>query len=176
MLSRNKFFAVFLFLTVLSGCLSMPKYEPAPADIYFIDEVEMTQRNPAFTRVMTAELDSRALEDAKIQYLLEAVRRTKYDFIRNAAHHDGARAVLHLRQKYMARRHLVHTAREFIDLCASRSESSGKPYVVELPSEETYSTRDILYNELRRLEERLNSRLVSSENKESALSRLLPGK
>lgn len=174
---RGKYgFCVLLgALLFLAGCLSMPKYEPAPADIYFIEEAEMTQRNPAYTRVMTAKLDSRTLEDAKIQYLLEAVRRTKYDFVRNGAHHDGARAVLHLRQKYKARRHLVHTAREFIDLCASRSETTGKPYVVQLPSKETYSTHDVLYNELRRLEEKLNSRPVSSDDKKGILDHILPG-
>jgi hypothetical protein len=68
-------------------------------------------------------------EIVKIDYLISAIAELKgAKFIRNSKEYDTKAATEHLRLKLRAAGDRVKTADDFIELCASRSSVSGKPY------------------------------------------------
>ena len=75
-----------------------------------------------------------ALEDTDktIRYLLDYVSRTDATFIRNGREANGKQAADHLRQKWDYFRNSIKTPEDFIRLAATRSELSGKLYLVRL--------------------------------------------
>jgi hypothetical protein len=91
-------------------------------------------------------------ENQKIEKLLLFVEKSEATFIRNGSEHKATDAAKHLRMKLKKAGTRVKTARDFIDLIASKSSSSGEPYQMKFKSGAVLNTRDILYNELRKLE------------------------
>ncbi len=69
----------------------------------------------------------------EVDYLLSYVETSGCSFYRNGSWYDGASAKAHLRTKYdyLANRHLIASADEFIDKGASSSSFSGKPYKIK---------------------------------------------
>ena len=99
-----------------------------------------------------------ALEKVKIRYIMEALRRSELTFIRNGVAYSGQRAAGHLRWKHRLRGRRIRTAREFIDKIATRSSLTGKLYMARAPDGQTYPFSDIIYNELRRIEQYINGK------------------
>jgi hypothetical protein len=66
----------------------------------------------------------------EIEYLLQYIEVSGCSFYRNGTWYDGPRAQAHLRTKYdyLAERHLIDSAEDFIDKAATKSSLSGKPY------------------------------------------------
>lgn len=86
--------------------------------------------------------------DATVQHLIAHVAGSDLVFIRNAGRYTGQQASEHMLKKYRHFRDRIKTPEEFIDLCASRSLLSGKPYrVVDAQGRETM-TRTWLLAEL----------------------------
>jgi hypothetical protein len=70
-------------------------------------------------------------EREKIEALIQAVEGMKgAKFVRNGAEYDGHAAADHMRRKWKQAADQVKTARDFIRLAASKSETSGKPYLI----------------------------------------------
>lgn len=69
-------------------------------------------------------------EKEKIAALLDDLSGSDAKFVRNGTEYSGADAADHLRRKWRAAGDRVSTAREFIELLASRSSSSGEAYLV----------------------------------------------
>jgi hypothetical protein len=69
----------------------------------------------------------------EVDYLLSYVETSGCSFYRNGSWYDGSQAKAHLRTKYdyLAARHLIASADEFIDKGASSSSFSGKPYKIK---------------------------------------------
>jgi hypothetical protein len=69
---------------------------------------------------------------AEIDALLSALQTSGCEFYRNGSWHDAAAAKSHLLRKlrYLERKNLVTSTEQFIDLGASGSSTSGKPYLV----------------------------------------------
>jgi hypothetical protein len=69
---------------------------------------------------------------AEIEAILNRLEASARRFQRNGAWHDGARAKAHLLRKleYIEERGTVQSAEQFIELAASRSSLSGRPYQV----------------------------------------------
>jgi hypothetical protein len=67
----------------------------------------------------------------EIDHLLEFIAASPCAFIRNGVAYNSAQAVDHIQDKYDYYRDDIHSAEDFIALAASRSEMSGKPYLVE---------------------------------------------
>ena len=67
----------------------------------------------------------------EIDHLLEFIAASPCAFIRNGVAYDGAQAVDHIKDKHDYYRDDIHSAEDFIAFAASRSEMSGKPYLVE---------------------------------------------
>lgn len=70
---------------------------------------------------------------AEIDALLSALQTSGCEFNRNGAWHTASEAKAHLLQKleYLENRNAVHSTEQFIDLGASASSASGKPYLVK---------------------------------------------
>jgi len=69
---------------------------------------------------------------AEIDAMLNRLEASGCQFQRNGSWHDGARARSHLLDKlaYIEKRGTVQSAEQFIELAASRSSLSGRPYQV----------------------------------------------
>ena len=68
----------------------------------------------------------------EINYLLGFIEVSGCQFYRNGSWYDSKMAQKHLRGKYEAlvSRNLIHTAEDFINLGASESSMSGRPYEI----------------------------------------------
>ncbi|WP_162578679.1 DUF5329 family protein [Variovorax sp. PBS-H4] len=74
---------------------------------------------------------------------------TTMKFLRNGEPHDAGEAAEHMQAKYKHFRDEIVTAEDFIERCASRSELTGKPYMVKLADGKTHEARGFLTQELR---------------------------
>ena len=70
---------------------------------------------------------------AEVAHLMAAVEKSQCKFNRNGSWHDARAARSHLQKKfaYMDKRDLAPTTEKFIELGASTSSSSGKPYQMQ---------------------------------------------
>lgn len=92
-------------------------------------------------------------EMARIERLLTALAaRRDLRMIRNGSEYDCDTAVTFLRRKLSSMGDDVKTAEEFIDRIASRSSTSGKPYLVRLSDGKEITSGEFLRLELVRLE------------------------
>lgn len=102
-------------------------------------------------------------EQIKIERLLRDLELSGATFIRNGGEYDSAKAAAHLRAKLSKAGDRIRTAREFVDLVASKSSQSGAPYQLRLPGESNkIPVRDWLMKKLDALEARIEN---SSESK-----------
>lgn len=68
--------------------------------------------------------------DQTIQYLIGYVSGSSLTFIRNAREYTPGEAAEHMNKKYQYFRDDIETPEDFIELCATKSLLSGKPYLV----------------------------------------------
>lgn len=66
----------------------------------------------------------------EIDYLIEEVGKSGCTFIRNGKYYAGRRARAHLQSKRRLNGHLIDSTEEFIEKIASKSVTSGKPYLI----------------------------------------------
>lgn len=68
--------------------------------------------------------------DEEIDYLISSVGRSGCAFIRNGKRYSGRDARAHLRSKRRRNAHLIDSTEEFVEKIASKSSTSGKPYLI----------------------------------------------
>ena len=91
-----------------------------------------------------------AQEHALIQTLIQRVEQmSTMTFLRNGGAHTAAEAAQHMQAKYAHFKHRIFTAEDFIELCASRSEMTGKPYMVKVGDAAPVEANTFLKKELR---------------------------
>lgn len=83
-----------------------------------------------------AEGPHRPSELERIAALLDAVERSGVKFIREGKEYSAKDARKHLERKLRYAGDRVKTAEEFIDGIATRSSTTGRPYLVRLPAGE----------------------------------------
>jgi hypothetical protein len=68
----------------------------------------------------------------EIKGLLDFVEQSECQFVRNGSEYPGPRARAHLEKKlnYLEGKNMVNSAEDFIDLAATKSSISGRPYEV----------------------------------------------
>ncbi|MCC2957012.1 DUF5329 domain-containing protein [Massilia sp. IC2-477] len=91
---------------------------------------------------------------AEIDGLMAKMSNSGCEFERNGSWHSGADARKHLLRKldYIeGRRETLQSTEQFIDLAASKSSFSGRPYRVKCSSGEALPSRDWLHRELKTL-------------------------
>lgn len=94
-----------------------------------------------------------AVEKAKIEALLAHVGGlADAKFVRNGKDYDAKSAVKFLRAKWEANEEKINTASDFIALAATRSSTSGKPYLIRLKGKEPCPCADYLNAQIRKLE------------------------
>lgn len=69
---------------------------------------------------------------AAVEHLLACVQSSSLVFIRNDEEHTGTEAATHIRRKYDHYRKQIATPEDFVSKAATKSELSGKPYLVKL--------------------------------------------
>ncbi len=67
----------------------------------------------------------------EIDYLIAEIGRSGCNFIRNGKMHSARIGRAHLRSKRRLNAHLIDSTEEFIEKIASRSVTSGKPYLIK---------------------------------------------
>ena len=90
-----------------------------------------------------AQESTEALEQT-IQYLIDHVERSELTFVRNTKEYSSAEAAEHMGKKYRHFKKKIHTAEDFIELAATKSLMSGKPYLVVTAHGERLRTADWL--------------------------------
>jgi hypothetical protein len=91
-------------------------------------------------------------EDQKIEKLIQTVGDVKDAvFIRNGTEHTPAQAAQHMRNKWERAKDQVKTAEEFIDKLASKSSTSGKPYLIRFKDGRELESGTFLREELKKL-------------------------
>ena len=89
---------------------------------------------------------------AEVAHLMAAVEKSQCRFNRNGSWHDARKARDHLQKKfaYLDKRDMVKTTEKFIELGASTSSSSGKPYQMQCGSGKPVASASWLSDELAR--------------------------
>jgi Family of unknown function (DUF5329) len=94
-----------------------------------------------------------APEQQKIEALIQHVGNLKdAKFVRNGAVYEPATAARFLRGKWDANKADVKTVGDFIDKVATKSGTSGKPYLIRFQDGKEIKSRDYLLGELKRIE------------------------
>ncbi|PMQ06799.1 hypothetical protein DyAD56_02695 [Dyella sp. AD56] len=102
--------------------------------------------------VLPVHAESDDASQREIAALLSFVGHSSCTFIRNGTAYPATQAEGHLEDKlhYLQRKGKVHSAEDFIQLAATESSMSGKPYLVRCDGKEQPSA-DWLNEELTRL-------------------------
>ncbi len=91
-------------------------------------------------------------EEQKIEKLINYIEKSEALFIRNGTEYPAKEAADHLRMKRKKAGNKVKTAKDFIDLIASKSSMSGEAYQMKFKNGAIINTRDMLNNELRKID------------------------
>ena len=92
-------------------------------------------------------------EKAKIEALITRLGGlTDATFIRNGSDYDSLTAAKFLRGKWQAHEKEIKTASDFIAKAATRSSTSGKPYLIRLKGAAAVPCADYLTAQLKELE------------------------
>jgi Family of unknown function (DUF5329) len=84
--------------------------------------------------VFTGTAVAREPLEQTINYLLDYVGKSDATFIRNGQTHTPQEAVNHVKAKYEHFKNEIKTPEDFIQLAASKSLLTGKPYLVRTPN------------------------------------------
>lgn len=125
-----------------------------PKDVFLTEGGDIRQIS-SYHRLLTYPQSDSGLERYKVDFLFERLRHSPYTFLRNGAPYSGQKAANHLLWKYRRRTSTIPTARRFAEELGSRSSETGELYMVQTSAGHLYPLRDILLNELRRLEDYL---------------------
>jgi Family of unknown function (DUF5329) len=87
---------------------------------------------------------------SEIRHLFDYVRSSGCPIERNGKPYPASEAVRHMQKKYEYFRADIDSTEKFVELAASRSEASGKPYLVKCPGRPRVPARDWLLVELAR--------------------------
>ncbi|WP_370979836.1 DUF5329 family protein [Agaribacterium sp. ZY112] len=102
--------------------------------------------------LLTAPLLSFAEPDAKTQseitQLLQFIGHSDCSFIRNNKNHDADEAVEHIQKKYEHFYEDIDTAEKFIEVSATGSLISRKPYYIDCPGQERQTSSAWLNSQL----------------------------
>ncbi len=150
-------FILFFSFFIFSGAVKIKKASHA----MLLKPVLGLAQSSHFTRLHQAPDGSEHQERLKIAYLIDRVRSSNREFIRNGEEFSSQKAASHLEFKYRVGYSRVHSARDFIEGIAAGSMTTGEPYLVEIEND-TFYLRDVMLNELELLEQSLETDLSSS--------------
>ncbi|MFM2221567.1 MAG: hypothetical protein RLZZ553_1315 [Verrucomicrobiota bacterium] len=92
-------------------------------------------------------------EQAKIEALIQTVESlTDAKFVRNGSDYNAKSAAKFLRSKWDSQRKEVNSAEDFIAVIATRSSTTGKPYLIRPKNGAETPCADFLKEQLKRIE------------------------
>jgi hypothetical protein len=102
---------------------------------------------------VSAQESSPAVVRDEIAQLFVTLSQSGCQFYRNGTWHDAEQAASHLKRKhdYLEKRNLVSSAESLIELAASKSSLSGKPYLVKCRGGEAVHSRVWFSKQLTRI-------------------------
>ncbi len=145
------YFIGLLLMLGFIGCASTAN-TAEHADIYLGEKPDF-EKLKSFQKLVKTTPGSLEYEKARIDYLLERLSLSSYNFIRNDEVHSSLRGVVHLKWKYLRFRKDAPTAEAFIENVASGSRVSGEDYMMEISPGKKSPLRDVFYNELKLLDQ-----------------------
>jgi len=131
--------------------VSTPQF---PTDLLLTSSEGIT-RNPYFENILNKSDVDEDKEHAKIEYLIERIRESKYKFLRNKKIYSSKRAAKWLSWKYRTYISKVEDAKQWVSEFASYSWETGHPYMIVMPDGTKYPTQGFFQNELQNLEQHL---------------------
>ncbi len=150
--------AVILFGVALLGLMLaepravFPEEETEVRDVCMLEKLVIPEESPAFRRLLRTTPATSEYQRARIDFLIERVGKSDFDFIWNGENFNGRRAAFHLRYKYAKYRSEAPTAEAFITSIASWSRKTGRPYLARIDGE-ICEVRAVLFRELARLDQ-----------------------
>ena len=87
---------------------------------------------------------------AEIDHLMNYIRNSSCSFVRNGEAYNKEEALQHITRKYEYFKAKIDSAEKFIELCASESIISGRPYQIHCPGKQPVESRQWLLEELQR--------------------------
>jgi hypothetical protein len=100
-----------------------------------------------------AQKEKPLTEDQKIEALIKHVAELKdAQFVRNDKEHDAKAAAEHLRKKWDYAKKEIKTARDFVDKIASKSSTTGKPYLIRFKNGREVKAGEYLLERLKEIE------------------------
>ena len=94
----------------------------------------------------------------EVQHLINFVRNSPCQIVRNGSAHDGPEAIKHIQKKYKYFKDDIKTTEQFIEYSATKSTMSGKYYIVNCRDQSSVKTRDWLLQELKEYRAKQSSR------------------
>lgn len=146
---------ITLLLFLFSGCSTSKSSPPLEIPLVPFASVE---ESTSFEKALALPPASKEVERTRIEYLLERIAKSPYNFIRNGTQHSGKRAQIHLRWKYLRNQKKAATAEQFINDIATRSKISGEKYLVVLPDKRRIPLQNFLVHELHSFNESLEEK------------------
>ncbi|MFC1883190.1 DUF5329 family protein [Thermodesulfobacteriota bacterium] len=86
----------------------------------------------------------------EIDHLVNFIRNSNCVFIRNGDEHNTTEAVEHILRKYEYFEEDIRRTEDFIELCATKSTISKKPYLIRCGNNKQTKVKDWLLEELLR--------------------------
>jgi hypothetical protein len=118
----------------------------------------MTQRRLALVALLGAYVGSAragvsAAEQARIERLIDYVQSRKdVKFVRNGSDYSCDDAAKFMRGKMKAMGEHVNTAQQFIEQIATKSSTTGQPYMIRFADGKTVPVAQFLGEELKRMD------------------------
>jgi Family of unknown function (DUF5329) len=92
-------------------------------------------------------------EEHKVDALIHLVGSMREEkFIRNGKEYDTAKAVELIKYKYNKEKPSLKNAREFIEKCAAKSNTTGMPYQIKFPTGKIQNSEEFLKEKLADIE------------------------
>ena len=102
---------------------------------------------------MNAFADVPPGQAVEVEHLIKFVRNTDCQLERNSEFYSGEEVTAHILKKYDYFREEINSTEKFIELSASKSVISGKPYIAHCNNSEPVNGRAWLLKELQRYRE-----------------------
>lgn len=142
---------VFEVPTIVGAAAHHSNEAKFDAGIPVLAPIEDARGLASYKKILKLTPSSPNYEKARIDYLLERLQRTSYNFLRNGETHNGQHAVALMRYKLVKHGAEVKSAADFVDNIAAGSRASGQPYQVKIGGR-YYLSKDVLSEELRELD------------------------
>ncbi len=143
----------FFRISFLAAALASLAMESKAGSVVMLGPDPVLEEMKCFQKLISTEPGTKAHEAARIEYLMERLGASKFEFIRNQGVHSSRVAVMHMRYKMM--RYPAATAEDFVENIASRSNKTVEPYRMRTPEGAMYLSCDILNHELAVLDVKL---------------------